>query len=191
MVECNLAKVEVASSNLVSRSSFKVRTCFEPFFVHRQALISRLLYLEDFVMKTYLTPVKEIERKWLLVDAQSLVLGRLASEVATRLRGKHKANFSTFQDVGDYVIVVNADKVRLTGKKMEDKKYYRHSGYIGSIKERTAAEIMEKNPEELVYLAVKGMLPKNSLGRSQLKKLKVYAGTDHPHEAQVPETLSL
>jgi len=154
-------------------------------------LISRLLYLEDFVMKTYLTPVKEIERKWLLVDAQSLVLGRLASEVATRLRGKHKANFSTFQDVGDYVIVVNADKVRLTGKKMEDKKYYRHSGYIGSIKERTAAEIMEKNPEELVYLAVKGMLPKNSLGRSQLKKLKVYAGTDHPHEAQVPETLSL
>lgn len=142
-------------------------------------------------MKTYLTPVKEIERKWLIVDAQSHVLGRLASEVATRLRGKHKANFSTFQDVGDYVIVVNAEKVRLTGKKMEDKKYYRHSGYIGSIKERTAAEIMEKNPEELLYLAVKGMLPKNSLGRSQLKKLKIYAGTDHPHEAQMPETLSL
>ena len=142
-------------------------------------------------MKTYLTPVNEIERNWFVVDAQQRVLGRLASEIAIRLRGKHKPNYSTFQDTGDFVIVVNADKVRLTGKKLDDKVYYNHSGYMGGLRERTAKEILEKKPEELLYLAVKGMLPKNTLGRAQLKKLKVYAGSDHPHEAQKPENLEL
>jgi len=142
-------------------------------------------------MKTILTPVKEIERKWLVVDAQGQILGRLASEIARRLRGKHKPNFSTFQDTGDFVIVVNADKVRLTGRKLDDKIYYNHSGFMGGLRERTAKEILEKSPEELIYNAVKGMLPKNTLGRTQLKKLKVYAGSEHPHEAQKPENLEL
>ena len=141
-------------------------------------------------MKTYLTPVNEIDRKWFIVDAERQILGRLASEIAIRLRGKHKANYSTFQDTGDFVIVVNAEKVRLTGKKLEDKKYYNHSGYIGGIRERSAKDILEKSPEELLYKAVKGMLPNTSLGRAQLKKLKVYAGTKHPHEAQQPEALA-
>jgi large subunit ribosomal protein L13 len=142
-------------------------------------------------MKTLLTPVNEIERNWLVVDAQGQILGRLASEIARRLRGKHKPNFSTFQDTGDFVIVVNADKIRLTGRKLEEKVYYNHSGYMGGLRERTAKEILEKNPEELIYKAVKGMLPKNTLGRNQLKKLKVYAGSEHPHEAQKPQNLEL
>ena len=140
-------------------------------------------------MTTYLTPVDEIERNWYVVDAQSQVLGRLASEIATRLRGKHKPNYSTFQDVGDFIIVINADKVRLTGKKMDDKVYYHHTGWIGGIKQATAKEMLEKHPDQLVYKAVKGMLPKNSLGREQLTKLKVYAGAEHPHEAQSPTEL--
>ena len=142
-------------------------------------------------MKTYLTPVKEIEKKWLLVDASDKVLGRLASEIATRLRGKHKPTYSTFMDNGDFVIVVNADKVALSGKKWDDKKYYRHSGYMGGLTETTAREMLEKKPTELLFKAVKGMLPKNTLGRAQLMKLKVYAGTEHPHEAQQPEKLEL
>lgn len=142
-------------------------------------------------MTTYLTPVNEIERKWFVVDAQSLVLGRLASEIATRLRGKHKPNYSTFQDVGDFVVVVNADKVRLTGRKLENKIYYHHSGYIGGMKECTAQELLTKAPEQVIFTAVRGMLPKNSLGRTQLKKLKVYAGENHPHESQQPEELKL
>lgn len=142
-------------------------------------------------MKTILTPVKEIERKWLVVDAQGQILGRLATEIARRLRGKHKPNFSTFQDTGDYIIVVNAEKVHLTGKKLDNKLYYNHSGYMGGLRTRTAKEILSKRPEELIYNAVKGMLPKNSLGRTQLKKLKVYAGSEHPHEAQKPENLEL
>lgn len=142
-------------------------------------------------MKTYLTPVNEIERNWFVVDAQSKVLGRLASEIAYRLRGKHKPTFSTFQDNGDYVIVVNADKIRLTGKKLDEKLYYNHSGYMGGLRTRTAKEILASKPEELLYNAVKGMLPKNSLGRAQLKKLKVYAGSAHPHAAQQPEPLEI
>ncbi len=142
-------------------------------------------------MKTYLTPVKEIERKWYIVNAEGKVLGRLASEIATRLRGKHKPTYSTFIDNGDYIVVVNAEKVKLTGKKMSDKIYYRHSGYIGGLTESTAAEVLEKNPTGLLMAAVKGMLPKNSLGRTQLKKLKLYAGTEHPHEAQQPEVLDI
>lgn len=142
-------------------------------------------------MKTYLTPVNEIERKWFVVDAQAKVLGRLASQIAATLRGKHKPNYSTFQDTGDFVIVVNAEKIRLTGKKLDDKVYYNHSGYMGGLRERSAKEILEKSPEELIYKAVKGMLPKNTLGRAQLKKLKVYAGSEHPHAAQQPENIEL
>lgn len=142
-------------------------------------------------MKTHLTPVKEIDRKWYVVDATDKILGRLASEIATRLRGKHKPNYSTFMDVGDFVIVVNADKVRLTGKKWDDKIYYHHTGYIGGIKEISAKELLVKKPNELVMKAVRGMLPKNTLGRAQLKKLKIYSTDKHPHEAQQPEKLEL
>jgi large subunit ribosomal protein L13 len=142
-------------------------------------------------MTTYLAPVNEIEKKWLLVDANGKGLGRLASEIASRLRGKHKPTYSTFIDNGDFVVAINADKVTLTGKKWDDKKYYHHSGYIGGISEMTASELLEKHPTDLLYKAVKGMLPKNSLGRAQLKKFKVYAGTDHPHEAQLPEKIEL
>ena len=142
-------------------------------------------------MKTYYTPVNEIDRKWYVVDADNKTLGRFASEIARRLRGKHKPTFCNFQDNGDFIVVVNADKVHLTGKKWNDKKYYRHSGYIGSIKEQTAKEILAKKPEELIRMAVKGMLPKNKLGRKQLKKLKIYASSDHPHQAQQPENLDI
>ncbi len=142
-------------------------------------------------MKTYHTPVNEIERKWYVVDADGKVLGRLASEIATRLRGKHKPNFSPHMDVGDFIVVVNAEKVKLTGNKLEDKIYYHHSGYIGGLKEKTAKELLEKKPEELLKSAVKGMLTKNTLGRQQFSKLKVYAGSDHPHAAQQPEQLDI
>ena len=108
-----------------------------------------------------------------------------------RLRGKHKPTFCNFQDNGDFIVVVNAEKIHLTGKKWDDKKYYRHTGYMGGIKEQTAKEVLTKKPEELIRMAVKGMLPKNKLGRKQLKKLKIYAGTDHPHQAQQPENLDI
>ena len=126
-----------------------------------------------------------------MVDAQEKTLGRLASEIATRLRGKHKPTYSTFMDNGDFIVVINADKVKLTGKKWDDKMYYRHSGYMGGIKEINAKDLLEKEPTALLVNAVKGMLPKNTLGREQLKKLKVYAGGDHPHAAQQPEALEL
>jgi large subunit ribosomal protein L13 len=142
-------------------------------------------------MKTYHTPVKEIERKWFVVDAENKVLGRLASEIAIRLRGKHKPNYSTHMDVGDFIVVVNAEKVKLTGNKLEDKIYYRHSGWIGGLKERSAKEMLEKKPTELLKSAVKGMLTKNSLGRKQIKKLKIYTGDEHPHGAQQPEMLEI
>jgi large subunit ribosomal protein L13 len=142
-------------------------------------------------MKTYHTPVTEIERKWFIVDAENKILGRLASEIAIRLRGKHKPNFSPHMDVGDFIVVVNAEKVKLTGNKLDDKIYYRHSGWIGGIKQRSAKELLEKKPTELLKSAVKGMLTKNSLGRKQLKKLKIYAGADHPHAAQQPEMLEV
>jgi large subunit ribosomal protein L13 len=142
-------------------------------------------------MKTYLTPVNEIEKKWYVVDAENKVLGRLASEIASRLRGKHKPTFSTFIDNGDFIVVTNAEKIVLTGNKMNDKKYYHHTGYIGGIKETTAKELLIKHPTDLITKAVKGMLPKNKLGRAQLKKLKVYAGKNHPHAAQEPADLVL
>ena len=142
-------------------------------------------------MKTYLAPVNEIEKKWYVVDAENKVLGRLATEVANRLRGKHKPTFSSFIDNGDFVVITNADKIRLTGNKWDDKKYYRHTGYMGGIKEDSAKELLAKHPTDLVMNAVKGMLPKNKIGRAQLKKLKVYAGSDHPHAAQQPEALDI
>ncbi len=142
-------------------------------------------------MKTYLAPVKEIEKKWYVVDAEDKILGRLATEIAFRLRGKHKPTFSPFIDNGDFIIVTNADKIQLSGKKWDDKKYYHHTGYMGGIKEITAKDLLEKHPTDLVTRAVKGMLPKNKIGRAQLKKLKVYAGSDHPHQAQQPETLEI
>jgi large subunit ribosomal protein L13 len=148
-------------------------------------------FVEDCIMKTYHTPLKEIERKWFVVDAEDKVLGRLASEIATRLRGKHKPNFSPHMDVGDFIVVVNADKVKLSGNKLDDKIYYHHTGYIGGIKSMTAREVLDKKPTELIKRAVKGMLSKNSLGRKQLKKLKIYTGGEHPHAAQQPEMLEL
>ncbi len=142
-------------------------------------------------MKTYYTPVKDIDRQWFIVNADGKVLGRIATEIASHLRGKHKPTFCNFQDNGDFIIVINADKIHLTGTKWDDKKYYRHTGYIGGIKSQTAKELLEKKPEELILAAVKGMLPKNKIGRAQFKKLKVYSGTDHPHQAQQPEILEI
>jgi large subunit ribosomal protein L13 len=140
-------------------------------------------------MKTYSATPKEIERKWFVVDAKGRVLGRLASFVAARLRGKHKPIYTPHVDTGDHIVVVNADKVALTGNKWEDKMYHRHSGYPGGLKSRSAKDLLEKHPTDLVLHAVRGMLPKNRLGRKMLKKLKVYTGSDHPHEAQQPESL--
>ncbi|MBP8037477.1 MAG: 50S ribosomal protein L13 [Desulfobulbaceae bacterium] len=142
-------------------------------------------------MKTFLMPVNEIERKWYVADADGKVLGRIAVEIARRLRGKHKPTFCNFQDNGDFIIVVNADKVHLTGKKWDDKVYYRHSGYPGGMTTQTAREVLAKKPEELIRMAVRGMLPKNKIGRAQLKKLKIYTGTKHPHQAQQPELLEI
>ena len=142
-------------------------------------------------MKTFLMPVNEIERKWYVADADGKVLGRIAVEIARRLRGKHKPTFCNFQDNGDFIIVVNADKVHLTGKKWDDKVYYRHSGYPGGITSQTAREVLAKKPEELIRMAVRGMLPKNKIGRAQLKKLNIYTGTKHPHQAQQPELLEI
>ncbi len=142
-------------------------------------------------MKTYLAPISEIERKWYVVNAEDKILGRLATEIASRLRGKHKPTFSPFMDNGDFIIVTNADKISLSGTKWDDKKYYRHTGYMGGIKESSAKELLEKHPTALVFKAVKGMLPKNKIGRAQLKKLKIYAGAEHPHAAQQPEKLEI
>jgi large subunit ribosomal protein L13 len=141
--------------------------------------------------RTYSAKEKEIEKKWFIVDAKDKVLGRLASEVARRLRGKHNPVFTPHTDTGDYIIVVNAEKIRLTGDKLDKKMYYRYSGYMGGLKEISARKQLAKKPEELIKHAVKGMLPKNSLGRRQGKKLKVYAGPEHPHEAQQPEPLEV
>ena len=142
-------------------------------------------------MKTFSAKPKEIERKWYLVDAKGCVLGRLATAVASRLRGKHKPIYTPHVDTGDHIVVINANKVTLTGHKWDDKVYYRHSGYMGGLKSTTAKELLEKRPEDLVKSAVKGMLPKNRLGRQMFKKLKVYAGSEHPHGAQSPEILQL
>ena len=140
-------------------------------------------------MKTYMASPATIERKWYVVDATGYTLGRLASEVAKVLRGKNKAVFTPHIDTGDYVIVVNADKIKVTGKKLDQKIYYRHSEYVGGMKETTLREMMAKKPEKVVELAVKGMLPKGPLGRQMYTKLHVYAGPEHNHQAQKPEVL--
>jgi len=142
-------------------------------------------------MKTFVAKEHEIEKKWHLIDANDKVLGRLATEIANLLRGKNKPIFTPHMDSGDYVVVVNADKVVLTGNKLEKKMYYHHSGYVGGLRETTAKEMLQKKPENLIRFAVKGMLPKTSLGRRQLTKLKIYAGPDHPHQAQEPGKLEI
>ena len=140
---------------------------------------------------TFMANENNVERKWLLIDAEGQRLGRLASEVASILRGKHKPTYTPHVDTGDYVVIINAEKVELTGKKLTDKMYYRHSGYPGGLKARNAAEMIEKFPERMVELAVEGMLPKNSLGRKMIKKLHVYSGPDHKQQAQKPEKYEL
>lgn len=146
---------------------------------------------QDYAMKTFVAKEHEIDKKWFLVDARDKVVGRLATQIAMRLRGKHKALFTPHADTGDFVVVVNADKVKLSGAKWGAKTYYRHSGYVGGLKETTAEKMLEKKPENILRLAVRGMLPKNSLGRRQLKKLKIYAGSEHPHQAQQPKQLEI
>lgn len=141
-------------------------------------------------MKTFMASPATIDRKWYVVDATDMTLGRLASEVAKVLRGKNKPIFTPHMDTGDYVIVVNAEKIKVTGKKMDQKIYYRHSEYVGGMKETTLKEKLAKKPEEVIELAVKGMLPKGPLGRQMYKKLFVYAGPDHKHAAQKPEVLT-
>ena len=141
-------------------------------------------------MKSYMASPATIERKWYVVDATGYTLGRLASEVAKILRGKNKPIFTPFIDTGDYVSITNADKIKVTGKKLEQKVYYRHSDYVGGMKETTLKEMLNKKPERVIELAVKGMLPKGPLGREMYKKLFVYAGPDHKHAAQKPEVLT-
>jgi large subunit ribosomal protein L13 len=142
-------------------------------------------------MKTLFAKNTDVVKKWHVVDADGLVVGRLASRIASVLRGKNKPIFTPHADTGDFVIVINADKIRFTGNKLEKKTYYRHSGYPGGIKQETAKNIMKDSPEDIIMFAVRGMLPKNRLGRQQLKKLRVYRGTEHPHKAQNPEILNL
>ncbi|NPA15442.1 MAG: 50S ribosomal protein L13 [Deferribacteres bacterium] len=143
------------------------------------------------MQKTYMAKQGEVEKKWYLVDAKDKTLGRLATQIAIILMGKHKPNYSPHVDCGDFVVVINADKVKLTGNKLDKKVYYWHTGYLGGIKSRTARQMLEEKPEFLIYHAVKGMLPKNNLARRMLKKLKVYAGENHPHVAQNPEPIEI
>ena len=142
-------------------------------------------------MKTFSAKLSDIDRKWYIVDANGKVLGRLASEISMVLRGKHKPIFTPHMDTGDFVIVVNAEKVKLTGNKLKDKKYYSHTGYPGGIKETTAGKLLNEKPERVLISAVRGMLPKNRLGRQLIKKLKIYAGPEHPHTAQNPKVLNV
>ena len=142
-------------------------------------------------MQTYMANPDKIERKWYVVDAEGCTLGRLASGIASVLRGKNKPQFTPHVDTGDYVIVINADKIKVTGKKMDQKIYYNHSDYVGGMKETTLKEKMAKKPEDVIYLAVKGMLPKGPLGRAMIKKLHVYAGAEHNNQAQQPKALEI
>ena len=142
-------------------------------------------------MKTYSAKPHEVDQNWLLVDADGLTLGRMATAIATRLRGKHKAEYTPHVDTGDFVVVINADKVKVTGKKASDKLYHAHSGFPGGLKTISFEKLQEKAPEKIIRLAVKGMLPRTPLGRAMFKKLKVYAGAEHPHSAQQPQTIQL
>jgi large subunit ribosomal protein L13 len=142
-------------------------------------------------MKTYVATPNTRERNWLIVDASGQTLGRLATQIADALRGKRKPDYTPHCDVGDFVVVVNADKISVTGRKLEQKRYYRHSGYPGGLRTRTLAEMLDRQPEEVIRKAVRGMLPRTRLGRAQLRKLKVYAGPEHPHDAQKPEPMEV
>ena len=141
-------------------------------------------------MKTFSPTPKDIDRQWHMVDAENQVLGRLAAQIAHRLRGKHKPEFAPHMDNGDFIVVVNCEKIRVTGSKPSQKMYYRHSGYVGSLKEISLEKLLASKPHLVLMHAVKGMLPKNRLGRAMLKKLRVYAGSDHPHSAQAPKPLT-
>ncbi len=141
--------------------------------------------------KTYYAKKGEIDRKWYLIDASGKTLGKLATEAAKILRGKNKAIYTPNVDCGDFVVVVNAEKIKVSGKKMQDKKYYRHSGHIGNLKAETLEEKLKKKPEDVIRIAVKGMLPRNKLNRKVIKKLKIYKGSSHPHKAQKPEKLEI
>ena len=142
-------------------------------------------------MKTFSAKPEAVKRDWYVVDAEGKTLGRLATEIATRLRGKHKPEYTPHVDTGDYIVVVNAEKVRVTGRKATDKMYHRHTGYIGGLKSMSFEKLIDHKPEMVIELAVKGMLPKNSLGRSMFRKLKVYAGSEHKHAAQQPQQLEI
>jgi large subunit ribosomal protein L13 len=142
-------------------------------------------------MKTYVANPTDRERNWLIVDATGQTLGRLSTQIADALRGKNKPTYTPHVDTGDFIVVINAEKIAVTGKKLEDKRYYRHSGYPGGLKSRTLGEQLERRPEEVIRTAVKGMLPRNRLARKQLTKLKVYAGPDHPHSAQQPQPMEI
>ena len=142
-------------------------------------------------MKTISAKAENVKRNWFVIDADGQTLGRLATEVARRLRGKHKTEYTPHVDTGDYIVVVNAEKVQVTGRKASDKMYYRHTGHPGGLKETNFTQMIERSPEKVIELAVKGMLPRNPLGRAMYRKLKVYAGQEHPHEAQQPENLTL
>lgn len=142
-------------------------------------------------MKTYSAKPKEVSHNWLLIDAEGQTLGRMASAIAARLRGKHKAEFTPHVDTGDFIVVINADKVKVTGNKAKDKMYHSHSAFPGGLKTISFEKLLDKAPERVIQLAVKGMLPRSPLGRAMIRKLKVYAGTDHPHTAQQPVTVQL
>lgn len=142
-------------------------------------------------MTTYMAKAGSEEQKWYLIDAEGKTLGRLATELASRLRGKHKATFTPHADVGDFLVVINADKVTVTGRKAQDKMYHHHTGYIGNLKSVNFADLLAKKPERVIEIAVKGMMPKGPLGRKMFKKLKIYAGKEHPHEAQQPQPLEV
>jgi large subunit ribosomal protein L13 len=154
---------------------------------HRRAIICAAFAF----MKTYVATPTDRDRSWLLVDAEGQTLGRLATQIADALRGKRKPTYTPHIDTGDFVVVVNAEKISVTGQKRNEKKYYRHSGYPGGLKSRTLEEMLERRPEEVIRIAVRGMLPKNRLARRQITKLKVYAGPDHPHAAQQPSPMEI
>lgn len=142
-------------------------------------------------MKTFTLTPRDIHHNWYVVDAQNQVLGRFASQIANRLRGKNKPEFSPHMDNGDFIVVINCEKIKVTGKKLEEKKYYRHSGWVGGLRETSLADMLARHPERVITMAVRGMLPKNRLGRAMLKKLRVYVGPNHPHLAQKPQPLTL
>jgi large subunit ribosomal protein L13 len=159
--------------------------------LRRRRALPRGFILPRPVMKTYVATPLDRERNWLLVDAEGQTLGRLATQIADALRGKRKPTYTPHVDTGDFVVVINAEKISVTGQKREEKMYYRHSGYPGGLKKRSLNDMLERRPEEVIRLAVRGMLPKNRLARKQLTKLKIYAGPEHPHEAQKPQKLEI